>query len=58
MTRPDNEQATREAMEGLGLEYESPLPDIEIRSARYVIWRAVIGYSCWILIMVYFFGGE
>lgn len=47
MTDQDRERATREAMEGLGLEYEPPLTQDELNAARGIFFWAFIGYCCW-----------
>lgn len=41
------ERATREAMEGLGLDYEPPLTENELDAARGIFFWAFIGYCCW-----------
>lgn len=50
----DRERATREAMEGLGLEYEPPLTGDELNAARGIFHTAIVGYLCWAVIIWYF----
>ena len=50
------ENATREAMEGLGMEYEPPLTHDELREARGIFWTCIVGYGCWAVIIIWIWG--
>lgn len=56
MTVRSREDVTREAMEGLGLEYEPPLTGDELNAARGIFHTAIVGYLCWAVIIWYIWG--
>lgn len=56
MSRRDEQEAI-EVTEYLGWEYQPPITPEERKAWRGTIRLAVIGYCCWIVIGLYFFGG-
>jgi hypothetical protein len=52
----NRENATREAMEGLGMEYEPPLTEDELNAARGIFWTCIVGYGCWAVIIIWIWG--